>query len=459
MKVAVIGLDCAAPALVFERFRSRLPNLSRLASEGCWGRLLSTNPPITVPAWACMMSSQDPGQLGIYGFRNRKDHSYVGYSIANASALTRDLAWDHLGRAGANVIVLGVPPSYPPRALNGIQVGCFLTPNTRKTYTHPPDLREEIEKVAPGYVVDVEDFRTDDKAGVLGRIHDKSRKHFAVAKHLLRTKPWDFFMMVEMGTDRIHHAFWSHMDPASPKYEKGNRFESAILEFYEYCDREVGEILSLLPRDTTVLVVSDHGARSLTGGICFNEWLIQNGYLVLKQYPDKPTPMNQLEIDWSRTRAWGDGGYYGRLFMNVKGREPQGIIEPDDYEKVRDELVAGIEAIADPSGRNIGTRAYKPQEIYREVRNVAPDLMVYFGNLDWRSIGTVGSRSIHTFENDTGPDDANHDWHGIFMMKTPPGTAQPKGEQQGLRLYDVAPTVLKLSGLTPPPEMIGRSLV
>jgi predicted AlkP superfamily phosphohydrolase/phosphomutase len=169
--------------------------------------------------------------------------------------------------------------------------------------------------------------------------------------------------------------------------------------------------------------------------------------------------VNQLEIDWSRTRAWGDGGYYGRLFMNVKGREPQGIIEPDDYEKVRDELVAGIEAIPDPSGRNIGTRAYKPQDIYREVRNVAPDLMVYFGNLDWRSIGTVGSRSIHTFENDTGPDDANHDWHGIFMMKTPAGTAQPKGEQQGLRLYDVAPTVLKLSGLTPPPEMIIRSLI
>jgi predicted AlkP superfamily phosphohydrolase/phosphomutase len=459
MKVAVIGLDCAAPALVFERFRARLPNLSRLANEGCWGRLLSTNPPITVPAWACMMSSQDPGQLGIYGFRNRKDHSYVGYSIANATALTRDLAWDHLGRAGANVIVLGVPPSYPPRALNGIQVGCFLTPNTRKTYTHPPDLREEIETVAPGYVVDVEDFRTDDKAGVLGRIHDKSRKHFAVAKHLLKTKPWDFFMMVEMGTDRIHHAFWSHMDPASPRYEPGNRFESAILEFYEYCDREVGEILSLLPRDTTVLVVSDHGARSLTGGICFNEWLIQNGYLALRQYPDKPTPMNQLEIDWSRTKAWGDGGYYGRLFMNVKGREPQGVIEPADYEKVRDELVAGIESITDPSGRNIGTRAYKPQDIYREVRNVAPDLMVYFGNLDWRSIGTVGSRSIHTFENDTGPDDANHDWHGIFMMKTPAGTAQPTGEQQGLRLYDVAPTVLKLSGIAPPPEMIGRSLV
>ncbi|HUD71916.1 MAG TPA: alkaline phosphatase family protein [Dongiaceae bacterium] len=459
MKVAVIGLDCAAPGLVFDRYRAHLPNLSRLMDEGCWGRLLSSNPPITVPAWACMMSSQDPGQLGIYGFRNRKDHSYVGYSIANASVLTKDAAWDILGRAGKNVIVLGVPPSYPPRPLNGIQVGCFLTPNTRKTYTHPPELREEIEKVAPGYVVDVEDFRTDDKDGVLARIHDKSRKHFTLAKHLLKNKPWDFFMMVEMGTDRIHHAFWSHMDPASPKYVKGNPHENAILEFYKYCDREVGEMLALMPPDTAVLVVSDHGARSLEGGICFNEWLIEKGYLTLKSYPDKPTPINQVEIDWSKTKAWGDGGYYGRLFMNVRGREPQGIVEPGDYEKVRDGLVAEIEAITDPKGRNIGSRAYKPQDLYREVRNVAPDLMVYFGNLDWRSIGTVGTKSMYTFENDTGPDDANHDWHGIFIMKSPGGVAQPKGEQQALRLYDVAPTVLRLLGVEPPAQMIGKSLV
>jgi predicted AlkP superfamily phosphohydrolase/phosphomutase len=93
------------------------------------------------------------------------------------------------------------------------------------------------------------------------------------------------------------------------------------------------------------------------------------------------------------------------------------------------------------------------------VRNVAPDLMVYFGNLDWRSIGTVGAKSLYTFDNDTGPDDANHDWHGIFIMKTPDGTPQPKGELQGLRLYDVAPTVLRLFGQTPPPAMIGRSIL
>ncbi|OLC55048.1 MAG: phosphodiesterase [Acidobacteria bacterium 13_1_40CM_4_69_4] len=457
MKVAVIGLDCAAPRLVFERFREHLPHLKALMDGGCYGPLESTHPPITVPAWACMMRSQDPGQLGIYGFRNRRDHTYDGLSLANATALESDALWDLLGRAGKNVIVLGVPPSFPPKPVRGVQVGCFLTPSTRMAYTHPPDLREEIERIAPGYVVDVEGFRTDDKDALLKRIYDKTRGHFAVAKHLLKTRPWDFFMMVEMGVDRIHHSFWKFMDPEHPKYEAGNRFENAILDYYRYCDREIGELLSLFPPETAVLVVSDHGAKKLDGGICFNEWLIKKGHLALKSYPDKTTPIGKTEIDWSRTKAWGDGGYYGRLFMNVKGREPQGTIDPRDYDRVRDDLIAEIEGIEDPSGRNIGTKACRPEDLYREVRNVAPDLTCYFGNLDWRSIGSVGLKGIHTFENDTGPDDANHDWHGIFILSGG-ADGRPRGELRGLRIYDVAPTVLGLYGLEPPAGMLGKGL-
>src|SRR5258706_6496793 len=155
-----------------------------------------------------MMRSKDPGQLGIYGFRNRKDHTYDGLSMANASVLPSDALWDVLGRAGKKSIVLGVQPSYPPKPLNGVQVGCFLTPSTDVAYTYPPDVREEIRKVAPKYVVDVEGFRTDDKEALLGRIYDKTRMHFAVARHLVKTREWAVFMMVEMGADRIDHSFW-----------------------------------------------------------------------------------------------------------------------------------------------------------------------------------------------------------------------------------------------------------
>ena len=461
MKLAVIGLDCAAPQLVFDRFRRDLPNLSRLMDEGAWGPLESSNPPITVPAWASMMSGYDPGQLGIYGFRNRKDYSYDGYAFANASAIKVDRVWDTLSRAGKNVILLGVPQTYPIKPLNGYVVSDFLTPSTQHAYTYPPDLKAEVEQVANGYVFDVENFRTEDKSALLARIYDKTRKHFAVAKHLLRTKPWDFFMMVEMGVDRIHHGFWSYMDPTHPKYESGNAFESAIRDYYRYLDQEIGEVLGLLSDETVVMVVSDHGAKKLDGGICFNEWLIREGYLTVKTYPEKITPIDQVEIDWSRTTAWGDGGYYGRLFLNVRGREPQGTIDPQAYEKVRAELIEKIQAIDDPWGKNLGSRAYRPEDLYREVNGIPPDLIVYFGDLYWRSVGSLGFQSIYTFDNDTGPDGANHDWHGIFVVNGEGCRigGLPKGRQDDLTLYNVGPTVLAFFGLQPNAGGVGKPMI
>jgi predicted AlkP superfamily phosphohydrolase/phosphomutase len=459
-KVAVIGLDSAPPQFFFDQYRKEMPNLERLMSTGVVARLESTNPPITVPAWTAMMSSKDPGQLGFYGFRNRKDHSYDGYQFANGSLVKEPLLWDILGRAGKTSILLGVPQTYPPRQIQGSMVTCFLTPSTKNQYTFPNELKQEVERIAGGYVLDVEDFRTNDKEALLKRIYEKTRKHFTVAKHMLRTRPWDYFMMVEMGVDRIHHAFWSHCDPAHHKFEPGNPFRNALRDYYRYLDGEVGEVLELLGKDTIVLAVSDHGSRKMDGGICFNEWLMDHGYLALFDRPTKPTPIANVKIDWKKTRAWGDGGYYGRLFMNVRGREPEGTIDKADYEKVRSDLIAGIEAITDPSGRNIGSKAYRPEDIYRKVNGVAPDLIVYFGDLDWRSVGSVGMGSIYTFENDTGPDEANHDWHGIFVLNDPRNLRSTPdfANLPTFSIYDVAPTILTAFGLAVPPDMIGRPI-
>jgi predicted AlkP superfamily phosphohydrolase/phosphomutase len=460
VKVAILGLDCAAPQLVFDQFRREMPHVSRLMDEGMWGPLESTHPPITVPAWASMMSGYDPGQLGIYGFRNRKDYSYERYGTANASSIHVPRAWDQVAASGKKVILLGVPQTYPVKPINGIVVTDFLTPSTQSEYAYPSDLKHEIERVAPGYVFDVEGFRTHEKADLLTRVYDKTRKHFTVAKHLLKTKPWDFFMMVEMGVDRIHHGFWSYTDPTHSKYEPGNLYEDSIRNYYRYLDGEVGEVLSLLPRETVVMVVSDHGAKKLDGAICFNEWLIQEGYLALKAYPSTITPVERVDIDWSKTKAWGDGGYYGRLFLNVRGREPQGTIDPKDYEKVRGELIEKIQAIRDPQGKHLGSRACRPEDLYREVKGVPPDLLVYFGDLHWRSVGSLGFKSMYTFENDTGPDEANHDWHGICVVNAAgcDKAALGRGRQGHLRLFDVGPTVTNLFGLETEAGGIGKPM-
>ncbi len=454
--VFVIGLDCAEPTLVFDRWRPLLPNLRRLMERGTYGLLTSTIPAITVPAWSSMLSSRDPGQLGFYGFRNRADYTYENMSIATSRAVRVDRVWDVLSRANKQVVVVGVPQTYPVAPVHGCLVSGFLTPSTRSQYTYPARLKDEIEDLVEGeYLFDVPQFRTENKDRLLEHIYELADQHHKVVQHLMTTKPWDFFMHVDMGVDRIHHGFWKSFDEHHPLYEPGNRYESAVRDYYIHIDRQIGERLDLLDDNTVVLVVSDHGGQPMMGGICFNEWLKQEGYLVLEHQPPGVVPLEKCEVDWERTVAWGSGGYYARLFLNVKGREPNGSVDPADYERVRDELAAKIAAITDPEGHSIGSVAYKPEQIYTAVGNIAPDLIVYFGDMNWRSVGSLGLDRIHASENDTGPDDANHAQEGLYIVYDPHVKGQGRGQRH--HLMDVAPTVLDWIEVPIPAEMQGRS--
>jgi predicted AlkP superfamily phosphohydrolase/phosphomutase len=456
-RALVIGLDCAPPELVFERWRDELPTIRSLRERGSYGVLRSCDPPITVPAWACMTSSRSPGALGIYGFRNRRDHSYDRLAIADSRAVRAPRVWDILSEQGRSVIVIGVPPTYPVTPVNGVMISCFLTPDTeRSQYTYPAELKEEIEELVGRYMVDVDDFRTSDKERLLADIEEMTEKRFQVAEHLLATKPWDLFFMVEMGTDRVHHGFWRFSDSEHRLHEPGNRFESALLDYYRALDDKIARLLRFADDDTAVLLVSDHGAKRIDGGICVNEWLRGEGYLVLKEDPTEPVPLRPDMVDWSRTTAWGEGGYYCRLFLNVAGREPEGTVPESDYDRVRDEIAEKLRSIPDDRGRPIGTLAHKPEELYAERNGVPPDLLVYFGDLFWRSIGLVGTNAVHMLENDTGPDDANHAPDGLYLLAAP-GIEVGAGEERELR--DIAPTLLTLLGEAVPTDMEGRSLV
>jgi predicted AlkP superfamily phosphohydrolase/phosphomutase len=453
-KVCIIGLDCAPPDLVFERWKDDLPVLRKLMENGIYGPLESTVPPITIPAWTSMVTSKNPGRLGLYGIRNRLDYSYDKMIFANSLLVKEDTLWDILSRKGKKVTLIGVPQTYPPKPVNGYMITCFLTPDTNSNYTYPESLRDEIRSWVGEYLLDVDNFRTEEKDKLLDQIYEMTKKQFEVGRHLLTEKEWDFFMMVVMGTDRIHHGFWKFHDPKHAKYEPGSKYEYAIRDYYIDVDQRVGELLSRIDSDTTVMIVSDHGAKAMVGGVCVNEWLMQRGYLYLKEKPAGVIPFGKAKVDWERTTAWGEGGYYSRIFLNVKGREPEGKIDPSDYERVREELRRGLEAITDDQGINIGTKVFRPEEVYSEARRIPPDLIVYFGNLSWRSVGSIGLGSILTFENDTGPDDANHDTHGIFMMAGP--EVRKAGHQEGMRIVDVAPTVLNLMGIEVPGDMEGR---
>lgn len=456
-RVLVVGLDCAAPELLFERWLGELPALRALTERGSFGILRSCDPPITVPAWSAMTSSRSPGALGFYGFRNRRDHSYDALAFADSRSVRVPRVWDLLSAKGRPVIVLGVPQTYPVSRVDGVMISCFLTPSTETSqYTYPPELGEEIEGLVGRYMVDVEGFRTEDKDRLLADIEEMTAKRFAVAEHLLETRPWDLFFMVEMGTDRIHHGFWRFTDAGHRLYEAGNRYEDAMLGYYRGVDEKLASLLHHADGDTAVLVVSDHGAKRMDGGICVNEWLRREGYLVLREDPAEPARLTPGMVDWERTSAWGEGGYYCRLFLNVEGREPSGVVPAGDYERVRGELKERLEALGDEKGRPIGTVAHRPEELYREARGVAPDLLVYFGDLYWRSVGQVGTGAVHVFENDTGPDDANHAHEGLYLLAAD-GVEPGPGPERDLR--DVGPTILELLGEPVPADMEGTSLL
>jgi predicted AlkP superfamily phosphohydrolase/phosphomutase len=208
-------------------------------------------------------------------------------------------------------------------------------------------------------------------------------------------------------------------------------------------DERIGRLVDLFGDDTVTFIVSDHGSKGMIGAFCVNQWLEQEGYITFKTKPTKMTDIDKSDIDWSRTKAWGWGGYYARIFFNVKGREPNGVIAKEDLEKAKRELTYKIMSIKDNNGRQMKNVVFEPDKLYGTAIGDKPDLMVYFDDLNWRSAGTVGHDSLYLFENDTGPDDSVHSMMGIFLMYNPKKNMNSK-TLKGAKVEDIAPTILKM---------------
>jgi len=449
----VIGLDCAAPRLVFERYRDAMPNLRALMERGTWGPLRSSEPPITVPAWTCMVSGRDAGELGLYGFRNRVPGE-TRLRMVDSRDVRLKRVWDWLGEHGQRVAPLFVPLTSPPTPVRGQMVSGFMWPGSDAPWCFPRGLEAELVDRFGPYLADVGNFRANDLDRIYRDIVTMTAQHVDIAVHVWSEKQPDFMMMVEIGVDRFHHAFWRHIDPEHPRHEPGNQWEHLGREYYQLLDTHIGRLCSLADRHTTMLVVSDHGARAMHGGFCINEWLIRQGYLVLREPPTAPSPLDHGLVDWKRTTAWAEGGYYGRVFLNVAGREPDGTIAPTELRAVRSKLRAELENLRDDGNNPVPVTVRIPEEHYRQVRGLPPDLMVYFDDLKLRAIGSIGGDQIVATHNDTGPDSCNHDWNGIFVMSG--GGTPARGHIEGAEIYDVTPTILGAFGVPRPPGILGR---
>ena len=398
-----------------------------------------------------MMSGCDPGELGIYGFRNRRDHSYDALGIGGLPRRARCRGSGTTSARRAGTSIADRRPAAPRRrpAVRGALVSCFLTPDPRRhPYTHPPELRDEIEGLVGALQVDVRNFRSEDRDRILAEIYAMTEQRFRVARHLLDTPAVG---LLHDGRDRARPAAprllaLPRPRPPAPRARPPlRRRDPELLPVPRRRDRRAARALRRRHRRAGRL----RPRRARHGGRHLHQRVARPGGLprAARRRRAGPTAFRDAQVDWARTRAWGEGGYYCRLCLNVEGREPQGVVAPEDVRGAAHGAGRAARGAPRPRRRPIGTRAHRPEDLWRERRGIPPDLVVYFGDLAWRSNGSSATAGTARSRTTPGPDDANHDRHGLWITA---GPGVPAEHREDMSILDVAPTILRLSGLLQP---------
>jgi predicted AlkP superfamily phosphohydrolase/phosphomutase len=406
-RVLIIGLDGATLDLVEPWVaEGKLPNFGRVLADGAVGRLQSTIPPMTFPAWTSLMTGKNPGQHGVFDFTEREPDGY-GIRFVNSHWIKAPTMWRTLSEAGRRIGVVSVPVTYPPSPVNGLMISGFDAPGLTRGKADaramfPPELHQELTEKLGGYAVSASAgalVDRPDKAlrAILATVDQKIR----CAKYLYAKEPWDVFMVVLGETDMTGHLFWKYHDPRSPLSVAGatDAWRDAILTVYQRADAFIGDMLKSAWPSTTTILVSDHGFGGAGDtAVSLNLWLEQAGFLRFRAasrtgpldalrarlgelttegidqvkrlgrkvlpsawkawvFRTRRTMVNRMEsylrfgaIDWEHTRAFADENpYYPQIWLNVRGREPYGTVAPGrEYEELRERLIRELRTWIDP---------------------------------------------------------------------------------------------------------------
>jgi predicted AlkP superfamily phosphohydrolase/phosphomutase len=459
-RVLVIGLDALSPQFV-QQWSSELPNLRHLMETGIYGPLQSIVQPITPAAWTALVSGHDPGHFGFTDFLYRVGNSYTDFRLIHSRMVHVPTLYTLLPAAGQQVLLIGLPVTYPPVAIpGGVCVSCFMAPSMSKAIVSPPQWQEELlAQTTSPYVLDVvasEQTREPDRDELLQQIHEMDRQRFDTAAYLMKTCPWNLLFMVAMGTDRVGHYFIRYLDPQHGTYADDPRYRNAIRDHYRYCDTRLGELIDQAGPDTVVLVVSDHGMQRQDGKVNLNDWLIAKGYLRLHGTVDAPTPLGKAPVDWSHTQAWARG-YGGQIYLNIRGREPEGCIEPAQADAVLEHIEDDLKQLRTADGHPLPVRALRRRFLYSGPHaESCPDLFLQFDDLHYLTSDLVGHNKLVTPIAELGCDGGSHSSTGFLALSGPGIPAQ--GYFSALNLLDVAPTILHLLDVPIPSDMEGRPI-
>jgi len=505
MKVFVLGLDGATWDLLDPLAKAgELPNLSRLRERGVSGTLNSVFPPLSPVAWTGVMTGKNSGKHGIFEFLEHA-HDPLKGRVNSSRAIKTELVWEIAGKHGKATVAGGVPMSYPPRKAPGFYLGDFLSPAGSPDFSSDPAIFAELEKVVGPYrpwSASVHDGGNEAK--VLADLTEFLDHHLKAVQFLMGRCEWDLFMFDLMATDRAQHELW-HVWDTTHRLAKGHDFtqlRAGCVDFWKRLDRGIGEIEAALPSDAALILMSDHGFGPIEWYVNFNVWLLDRGDIALQNsfyvkqkhwfYKRGATPewfygmmarlglagqrvsrfrgkqdspleraaesafLSRRHIDWSKTRAYAQGNF-GQIFLNLKGRQPQGCVAPEDARPLLDDLKAGLLAIPHPeTGAPLVERIYEREELYSGPQaHLAPDLTVVLEDWRYRTIGLHDFTTNKLISPAFGPT-GDHRMEGMIVASGP--AFRTGATPQGANLLDIAPTVLHLLGVPVPSDMDGRVL-
>ncbi|MHB8162714.1 MAG: alkaline phosphatase family protein, partial [Thermoleophilia bacterium] len=402
-RVAVIGLDGTPYSFLKKEMEAgNLPNLSSLVASGQFVRIKSEIPTISSVAWASFMTGKNPGEHGIYGFTDRKPGTYELY-FPNYSHLQAEPFWDTLSNRGKRCCVLNVPSTYPARPLSGIMVSGFVAPNLERA-TYPAQAFEYLN--GSGYKIDVDASKGRDSLDLLLEdLHFTLEKRREAMWHFWRQERWDFFMNVFTETDRLHHFFWRQFEEGDSTYAPEFR------QYYRRIDEIIGEFAEQLPDSVSLCLLSDHGFCAIKQEVYLNYFLREAGLLAV----GGERPMTIADIEPTATRVYCMDP--GRLYVNLSGREPDGVVSEYEYEKVISEVSRLITDLKDPiDGQKIVRSLYRKDELYEgRYKELAPDL-VAMPNDGYDLKGAIGASAGFSSTNLTGM----HTYNDAFWLSTDP---------------------------------------
>lgn len=434
-KVVLIGLD-GTPYTLLKKYIAdgTMPNLARIAAASSLKQMDVSIPEVSSTSWACFATGSNPAQHGIYGFLDLQPNTYKLY-FPNSKNVKAPALWEVLGSHGKRSVVINVPETYPAKPLNGALISGFVATDLKKA-TYPPELVPTLMELQYRLDPDAQKAR-ESREVFINDIYDVFEKRRKTILHLFEREQWQLFIGTITETDRLHHFMWDACVDGNHKYH------SAFVDFYRRVDGLIGEVYDRIGQDTTFMMCSDHGFTTIEQQVYLNYWLKSQGYLTYKS--EQPKSIEEIG-EGARAFALDPS----RIYINVKGKYPQGTVAPgSEYENLRAELAAGLRELSH-NGQPVIKKVFMKEEVFKgPLMEQAPDLIV-LSNYGYDMKGAVNKQVLMDREIFTGmhtQDDAH------FLISKP----EINGKKP--HICDIAPTILTEMGVAVPVEMSGTSLV